>query len=45
MRKIIFLVFLTVFTLGASTVFAVKSDKKSSAGNPVIPDKKENKLS
>jgi hypothetical protein len=45
MKKIIFLACLMMFTLSASTVFAMKSDPKSISDNPAVPTKTENKLS
>jgi hypothetical protein len=45
MKKFILFVFLFIFALGVSTVFAAKSDPNSTKDNLVVPDKKENKLS
>lgn len=45
MKKTIIIVFLMIFSLGASTAFAIKSDPKSESDKPAIPNKTENKLS
>ena len=45
MKKIMFFLFVTIFSLSASTAFAVNFDNKSSSDKPAAPDKKENKLS
>ena len=44
MKKIVYLVFLMIFTLSASTAFADKSDPKRVSENPATPVKTENKL-
>ena len=45
MKKVIFLVFVLVFSFGASTVFAARTDAKSTSDKLAVPDKTENKLS
>jgi hypothetical protein len=45
MKKFILFVFIMVFTLGASTVFAATTDPKSSSDKLAVTDKTENKLS
>ena len=45
MKKVIILVFVMVFSFGASTVFAARTDAKSTSDNLAVPDKTENKLS
>jgi len=45
MKKTIFIVCLMIFSLSASTAFAIKSDPKGASDNPAVPDKTENKLS
>lgn len=44
MKRIIYLMFLMIFTLSASTAFAIKSDPKRISENPATPVKTENKL-
>jgi uncharacterized ferredoxin-like protein len=45
MKKTIFLVLIMIFSLSATTVFAAKTDPKTSTENPAVPIKTENKLS
>lgn len=45
MKKTIFFVCLMIFSFGASTVFAIKSDPKGTSDYLAVPDKTENKLS
>lgn len=45
MKKIIFFVFVMLFTLSATVAFANKSDSNSEAEKTAVPVKKENKLS
>jgi uncharacterized membrane protein len=45
MKKTIIIVFLMIFSLGASTAFAVKHDPKNESEKPAVPNKTENKLS
>jgi hypothetical protein len=45
MKKILLFTFLIIFSLSASTAFAINPDSKSKSDKPAIPDKKENKLS
>ncbi|MFO7827413.1 MAG: hypothetical protein R6V23_02220 [Bacteroidales bacterium] len=45
MKKIIFFVFITLFTLSASIGFANKSDRNSNPEKSAVPVKKEIKLS
>ncbi len=45
MKKTIFIVCLMIFSLSASTAFAIKSDTKRASDYPAVPDKTENKLS
>jgi len=44
MKKIFYLMFLMIFTLSASTAFAIKSDPKRVSDNNATPVKTENKL-
>jgi uncharacterized ferredoxin-like protein len=45
MKKTIFLVLIMIFSLSATTVFAAKTDPKTTTENPAVPIKTENKLS
>jgi hypothetical protein len=45
MKKIILFVFILILSFGASTVFAARTDPKSSSDNLAVPGKTENKLS
>jgi len=45
MKKVILPVFIVIFLFGASTVFAARTEKKSTSDNLAVPDKTENKLS
>jgi len=45
MKKIIYLVFLMIFSLSATTAFAIKSDPKRVSENPATPVTTENRLS
>ena len=45
MKKIILSVLITVFSIGASNVFASNSGPKNDLDNLVVPNKTENKLS
>jgi peptidoglycan hydrolase CwlO-like protein len=45
MKKSILLVLIMVLSLGATTVFAAKTDPKSSSDKLAVPNKTENKLS
>lgn len=45
MKKFIYLMFLMIFTLSASTAFAIKTDPKPVSDNNATPVKTENKLS
>ena len=45
MKKIILFTLLVIFSLGASTAFAGKTDRKSAPDNLAVPIKTENKLS
>jgi hypothetical protein len=45
MKKAVIFVFIMIFTLSASTLFAVRPDHKSASENTAIPNKTENKLS
>ena len=45
MKKVIILLFIMFFSFGASTVFAARTDAKSTSDKLAVPDKTENKLS
>jgi hypothetical protein len=45
MKKSILFVFIMVLSLGASTVFAARTDPKSTSDKSAVPNKTENKLS
>jgi hypothetical protein len=45
MKKVIILLFIMFFSFGASTVFAARTDEKSTSDKLAVPDKTENKLS
>jgi len=45
MKKVILFVFIMFFSFGASTVFAARTDAKSTSDKLVVPEKTENKLS
>jgi peptidoglycan hydrolase CwlO-like protein len=45
MKKTIFIALIMIFSLGASTAFAAKTDPKNSPDNVAVPIKTENKLS
>jgi uncharacterized protein YxeA len=45
MKKILLFTLMMIFTLGASTVFAAKTDPKATTDNLAAPVKTENKLS
>lgn len=45
MKKSILFVFIMIMSLGASTVFAARTDPKSSSDKLAVPGKTENKLS
>jgi hypothetical protein len=45
MKKTIIIVFLMIFSLSASTAFAIKHDPKSESDKPAVPNNTENKLS
>jgi hypothetical protein len=45
MKKSILFVFIMIMSLGASTLFAARTDPKSSPDKLIVPNKTENKLS
>lgn len=45
MKKIIFIACLMIFSLSATTAFALKSDSNKAMDNTAVPAKTENKLS
>jgi len=45
MKKSILVVFIMIMSLGASTLFAARTDPKSSSDKLAVPGKTENKLS